>query len=418
MKILSIETSCDETAVSIVEAEGGISNPAFKVLGNALFSQITMHKEYGGVYPMLAKREHAKNLIPLLEKVLKESNLIPLAEQSSLRDFVSKENTEINWNEIKKILEKEDGLFESFKTCLENTKRPAVDVISVTSGPGLEPALWVGISFAKALGKLWNIPVIGTNHMEGHIASVLVKTEEFSIFNLQFSNDSNTIQFPALALLISGGHTELVEIEAWGKYKVIGETVDDAVGEAFDKVARLLGLPYPGGPEISKLAEYARGENIPHKAKLPRPMIHSKNLNFSFSGLKTAVLYYIRDNFHSKSQNMTEADKADLAREFEDAVVEVLLKKTEEALEEKGAKTLIVAGGVIANKMLRSAFLSLEEKFDGLSIKIPENSLATDNSVMIAMAGYINTTLHPELLSSTNDIIAQGNLKLGKLSLR
>ncbi len=392
MKILSIETSCDETAVSLVEAERGLESPSFKVLGNALFSQIAIHKEYGGVYPMLAKREHARNLTPLLEKVLKESNLI-----SNSQFLISKEKTE----EIRKILEREDGLFESFVDFLLKIQKPDVDVIAVTSGPGLEPALWVGISFAEALSKLWGVPVIGVNHMEGHIASVMIE-----------SKDEREVTFPAIAVLISGGHTEIVKIEDWGKYTILGSTVDDAVGEAFDKTARLLGLPYPGGPEISKLAQIARDENIPKKAKLPRPMLHSHNLNFSFSGLKTAVLYYIKDNFNGDSTTMTEDEKMDLAREFEDSVIEVLMEKTKEALEEHEAKTLIVAGGVIANKKLREYFTDFEKKYTNLVVKVPERELATDNSLMIASAAYINLSLYPKITKLPKKIIAKGNLIL------
>ena len=366
MRILSIETSCDETAVSIIEAEGGTESPTFKILGNALFSQVNTHREYGGVYPMLAKREHIKNLPPLLDNVLKQAGV-------------------------------------------NKTKKPDIDVIGVTSGPGLEPALWVGISFAENLAKLWGIPVVPINHMEGHVLSVLIE-----------NSDIKKVEFPALALLISGGHTELVSMKGWGKYEVIGETLDDAVGEAFDKVARMMGLPYPGGPEISKLAEKARENKLPAVAKLPRPMIHSDNLNFSFSGLKTAVLYYIRDNFGRPTSKteiegnkvLTTTAKADLAREFEDSVVDVLLHKTNKALEETGAKTLIVAGGVIANKKIRQVFTELIENNPDLVLKIPTNSLATDNSLMIAVATYFNVTLQPEILDRQIKIIANGNLRL------
>jgi N6-L-threonylcarbamoyladenine synthase len=391
MIILSIETSCDETAISIVEASGGLKSPVFKILGNTLFSQIDIHKEYGGVYPMLAKREHAKNLPILLKKVLTESSLYKKTETK---------HEEKTWKEVEEITNREEGLYNGLREALENIEKPLIDVISVTSGPGLEPALWVGISCAQALGKLWNIPVIGINHMEGHIASILIK-----------NNDAKEIIFPALALLISGGHTELIEISSWGKYKVIGQTRDDAVGEAFDKVARMLKLPYPGGPEISNLAEMARTENISHTAKFTRPMIHSKNLDFSFSGLKTSVLYYIRDNFKDNDLDLT--NKADIAREFEDTVVDVLLNKTEEALVQINAKTLIVAGGVIANKKLRDTFSSLTSSNNELLVKIPVKDLATDNSLMIASAAFINISLYPELLQTPKKIIASGNLKLG-----
>lgn len=389
MKILSIETSCDETAVSIVEASGNLESPSFTVLGNAIFSQIETHKQYGGVFPMMAKREHAKKLPVLLKKVLEQSNCY----------IESKPEYEDKWFEIEKILEREEGLYAGLKEIVNNIDAPKIDLISVTSGPGLEPALWVGISFAVALGKLWNLPVVPTNHMEGHIASVL-------------TNGSNKVNFPAIALLISGGHTEIVQIPKWGEYKIIGHTVDDAVGEAFDKVARLLGLAYPGGPEISKFAEIARLNNLPNIAKLPRPMLNSGNYNFSFSGLKTSVLYYIRDNFEGKSSKMSENEKADLAREFEDAVVEVLLKKISNFLDNNNAKTLIIAGGVIANKKIRESFTELTKRYNDLNIKIPSNELSTDNSVMIAFATYIKCLVFPEIVKENKKIIAEGNLKL------
>jgi N6-L-threonylcarbamoyladenine synthase len=389
MKILSIETSCDETAVSIVEASGDLDSPVFSILGNALFSQIELHKQYGGVFPMMAKREHAKKLPILLKEVLQQAKMY----------YESDKLVYCEWDNIEEILKREDGLFPDFKDLTEKIVKPDVDVISVTSGPGLEPALWVGISFAVALGKLWNIPVVPANHMEGHIASVL-------------TNGSNEVNFPAIALLISGGHTEIVQIPKWGEYKIIGHTVDDAVGEAFDKVARLLGLPYPGGPEISKLAEIARLNNLPNIAKLPRPMLNSGNYNFSFSGLKTSVLYYIRDNFEGKSSKMSENEKADLAREFEDAVVEVLIKKISNFLDNNNAKTLIIAGGVIANKKIRESFTELTKRYKDLNIKIPSNELSTDNSVMIAFATYIKYLVFPEIVKENKKIIAEGNLKL------
>ncbi len=389
MIILSIETSCDETAISIVEASGGLESPTFSVLGNALFSQIETHKQYGGVYPMLAKREHAKNLPLLLIQTLRQAGM---HKEGSVPDE--------NWQGIQEILKREEGLFVGLKEVIDNLEKPEIDIIAVTSGPGLEPALWVGISFAEALSKIWDIPVVPANHMEGHITSVLV------------GEDKNKIEFPALSLLISGGHTEIVEIENWGSYKIIGQTVDDAVGEAFDKVARLIGLPYPGGPEISKLASLARENNLLKKAVFPRPMIHSKDLNFSFSGLKTAVLYYVRDNFKGDATTLTSDDKSDIAREFEDAVVQVLTSKVDKILSEKDFKTLIIAGGVIANTRIKEAFRELKNKYPDLILKTPTKELSTDNSIMIASATYIKTLVFPDIISKKEKIIAQGNLKL------
>jgi N6-L-threonylcarbamoyladenine synthase len=402
MKILSIETSCDETAISIVEARGDIHNPSFTVCGNALYSQIELHREFGGVFPMLAKREHGKNFTPLLLQTLTEAQMNTKAD--------TEYSTE-TWDIMRLILEKEEGVYDIFRTGLEHLARPNIDVITVTAGPGLEPALWVGISCARALGALWGVPVIPVNHMEGHIASVLIENNH--------SQEKDTdlklghIEFPALALLISGGHTELVSMKEWGSYTVIGQTQDDAVGEAFDKVARLLGLPYPGGPEISKLAEKARQEHTVHRAQFPRPMITSNNLHFSFSGLKTSVLYYLRDTFDG-GKTLTEQDRMDIAREFEDSVVDVLLTKTKSALDTTGARTLVIAGGVIANKKIRETFQSLESEYADLKVRTPERSLATDNALMIACAGYINILLKPDLLTNPpQNIKAEGNLHLG-----
>ncbi len=356
MIILGIETSCDETAISVVRAEGEIEAPVFEVLGSSIQSQIDIHKEYGGVFPTLAKREHIRNLPIVYAEALKKSG-------------VSEEQ---------------------------------IDVIAVTVGPGLEPALWTGINFAKDLGIRCGKAVIPTNHMVGHIASVLLDKK---------------VEFPAIALLVSGGHTELVLLNNWVDKKKLGETLDDAVGEAFDKVARMLGLPYPGGPEISKLAEEARIQNISLEKKFPRPMMHSGDFNFSFSGLKTAVLYYLRDltslptmdplpsGIPSPDQGLPAMParqagegskggvsfqtKLAVAREFEDAVIETLLSKTQKAIDEYSPKSLIIGGGVIANKALRENFLKLKEKYSELEIFVPEKELTTDNATMIAMAGYI-----------------------------
>ena len=363
MIILGIETSCDETAISIVEACGTLKGLNFKVLGSTVHSQIDVHKEYGGVFPMLAKREHQKNLPAVLIETLRKA------------DFG---NELLGMN------------YESWGKRNPSEKFP-IDMIAVTVGPGLEPALWTGIEFAKKLGEKWNVSVIGANHMLGHIVSVL------------FSENSklSSLNFPAVALLISGGHTELVLLKNWIEIKKLGETQDDAVGEAFDKVARMLGLSYPGGPAISALAETARqARNVRSDVKFPRPMIHSKDFNFSFSGLKTAVLYYLRDN--------PGASKLAVAREFEDAVIETLLHKTKKAIDKYSPETLVVGGGVIANKALRENFLKLKEIYSGMEISIPEKSLSTDNATMIAAAGFI------EYLGRrpARELRAQGNLDI------
>lgn len=348
MITLGIETSCDETALCLLETRDNM----YRILGNIVHSQIESHKEFGGVVPMLAKREHIKNLPILYEKILKES-----------------------------------GISEKM-----------IDRIAVTQGPGLEPALWTGILFAQELGKKLSIPVAPMNHMEGHIvASLLLQSGSHKEFQ-----PLKTAEFPALAVLISGGHTEIVKIEKIGSYEVLGSTVDDAVGEAFDKVARMLNLSYPGGPEISKLAETARKENTPKKINLPRPMIHSKDLKFSFSGLKTAVLYALREiGIPTPEQIM------DIAREFEDAVTEVLISKTEQALEDHEAHTLIIGGGVIANTHIREAFEKLASKY-GILLYLPASGLSGDNALMIALCGSFPDTIKP----SSEGFKASGNLSL------
>ena len=391
MKILAIETSCDETAISILTAEGDESFATFTILGDNILSQVVLHQKYGGVYPSLAKREHAKNLVPILEQTLKDAeSYMPKASQVD----------EKLKQELKLLLTREPELFEQIIVFLENTQKPDFDTIVVTHGPGLEPALWVGINFAKALSRAWNIPTIHINHMEGHIFSGLLKKTEEEKYAIE------AVAFPVLALLISGGHTELVLMKNWGSYNIIGSTRDDAVGEAFDKVARLLSLPYPGGPQISKLAEEARNGNLSLEEPLPRPMLNSLNYDFSFSGLKTAVLYRVKDTV------LDDALKKKIAREFEESAVEVLTKKSLRAIEEYGVQTLVIGGGVSANTYLRSELKrEVEEKYPYLAFHIPEQNLTTDNAIMIGIAGYFKT-LSAEYTENTDEIIAIGNLKL------
>lgn len=399
MIILSIETSCDETAVSIIEATGDFPHATYKVLGNSLFSQVDIHREYGGVFPAVAKREHARTLVPMLTRALEEARLSKTTENS-----LSQERT----HEIHTILNREQGLGDALIEFFETHERPDIDLIAITTGPGLEPALWVGISFARALAYFWDIPAVPVNHMEGHVLSSI------------FTEDAiPQISFPALALLISGGHTELVLIKDWLEYQKIGETRDDAVGEAFDKVARMLGLPYPGGPEIGARAHKAREQNLPEFAKLPRPMIDFPDFDFSFSGLKTAVRYAIGDKVNAAgresalgykklSQDETEA----IARDFEDAVSEVLLKKTQRAIDMHGIQTLIVGGGVSANTNIRTTFTSFFEKeYPQLKVYFPPQKLSTDNSIMIALAGHAHAS-QAQNAQKFAEIKANGNLSL------
>jgi len=416
MRILAIETSCDETAIAIVEAnpieqrdERGTS---FAVLGNALLSQVEVHRQYGGVYPNLAKREHAKNLVPILEAALEEAELLREDAQA-----ISQETHDA----ITKLLEREPGLAEQFLEFIKETEPPVIDAIAVTAGPGLEPALWVGINFAKALALAWNKPLIAVNHMEGHILAALAEeaangpvstASPDTRLNLVISE----VKMPVLALLISGGHTELVVMREWLSYELIGQTRDDAVGEAFDKVARMLGLPYPGGPEISKLAEQARsnlanaanqqGSTLLRPFTLPRPMIHNDSCDFSFAGLKTAVRYLI-----AGVPELDDATRREIAHEFENAVAEVLWKKTERALEQTGAKTLVIGGGVSANTHIRRVFAeNVDTACLQVSLRIPTVALTTDNALMIAMAGYYRALNND--FADPDTLKADGNLRL------
>jgi len=276
MRILGLETSCDETGVALLDSETGL-------LGQALHSQIEMHRAYGGVVPELASRDHIRRVLPLLDGVLHDAKCT--AQQ--------------------------------------------IDAIAVTTGPGLAGALLVGASIAHALGYALDRPVVGVHHLEGHLLSPLLAEP--------------VPRFPFVALLVSGGHTQLMRVDDWGRYELLGETVDDAAGEAFDKTAQLLGLGYPGGPAVSRLAEFG----VAGALRLPRPMLGSGDLDFSFSGLKTAVLTAVR-----RQGNLCEQGRADIARAFVDAIVDVLAQKSRRALEATGLSRLVDAGGVGANEQL------------------------------------------------------------------
>ncbi len=392
MKILSIETSCDETAISILEATETMKSPVFKILSAVVHSQADLHAKWLGVVPNIAKREHAANLVPILNRALEEAG--------QLKKIETKITDKKIIQKTKKILEKEPGLADKFLDFVPTIKTPQIDAIAVTYGPGLEPALWTGINFAKALSLFWKINILPINHMEGHALSAILPDAALGV------KTKTKIQTPAMALLISGGHTEIVLIEDILKYKVIGQTRDDAVGEAFDKVARMLGLPYPGGPHISKLAEKFSGEK---KLKLPRPMINSGDLDFSFSGLKTSVLYKIKE-----LGELSEKTKAEFAHEFEESVIEVLTHKIRTALKKHKVKGLLIGGGVVANKKIRTAFQNLiSAEFPKIKLFIPHHSLSTDNATMIAIAGYLRWLKNKGKKSRPkNSLKAQGNLIL------
>ncbi len=357
MRILAIETSCDETGIAIVDGilkEDGIQ---FSVLSNTLLSQATLHAEFGGVYPNLAKREHIKNLPVLLKQTLTEAHL-------------------------------QDG-----KT---------VDGVAVTHGPGLEPALWSGIEFAKRIAISWDKPLLSINHMEGHLISSIVK-----------HGFLENVRFPVLALLISGGHTEFVLMSKWFSYTLLGKTLDDAVGEAFDKVARMLGLPYPGGPHISRMASEARrNPSTTTGLKLPRPMIGNQTCDMSFSGLKTAVLYALRDKGGIK--NLTINEQGEFAREFEDAVTEVFISKTRQALTQSKAKMFVIGGGVAANTHIRHSLEALiVNEFPDIALHLPELFITGDNAIMIAEVALLHLLREDwSLTRPQGEIRAIGNLSM------
>ncbi|OGY64144.1 MAG: tRNA (adenosine(37)-N6)-threonylcarbamoyltransferase complex transferase subunit TsaD [Candidatus Harrisonbacteria bacterium RIFCSPLOWO2_02_FULL_41_11] len=417
MKILAIETSCDETSIALVKCGGGLKSPKFQVLKNIVSSQIAVHRPFGGVVPNLAKREHLKNL----PKIFKTLNPKP-STSTSLR------------------LSEPNGL------------NP--DYIAATVGPGLEPALWTGINFTEELSKKLNKPLIGVNHMEGHLYSCFLPKKTAEISNSKFLiSKKNTktlypkpstlnpkIKFPAVALIVSGGHTILLNMKSITKWTKLGETLDDAAGEAFDKVARMLKLPYPGGPEIQKLA--ARGN--PDAIKFPRPLLNPKNVkdvyNFSFSGLKTSVLYYLRDhsqeNYSSLNPLRSSSDSlasprrlaqhsggrakpavevseknnflANVAASFQKAVIDVLTQKTLRAAKEFKAKSVLLCGGVSANRALRET-LKLTTFDLKLNFVVPDYEYNTDNAAMIAAAAYINLL---QKKKKGLQLVANGNLTL------
>ncbi len=444
MKLLAIETSCDETALAILEIKGTAKKPAFSVLSHNVASQIALHAQYGGVFPAMAKREHAKNIVPLFKKTLSETNLLsPLSKKqhTDKLQFVSM----LQSKKLEVLLEREKEMYAELVPLLSSIKKPKIDAIAVTTGPGLEPTLWVGINFARALSYIWDIPLVPVNHMEGHVLSFLAQQKKKVMTNTQAPKSKplefgvSDLEFPAISLLVSGGHTEIVLVKDWGKYKVIGKTKDDAVGEAFDKVARMLDLPYPGGPQISRLAEEARKnaeltrndteKNSSVSTKdyrlatsdfvLPRPMLHSGDFDFSYSGLKTAVLYYIRDLTGGNKRPLTDAEKSSIALEFENAAIEVLVKKTMKAMKKYGASTLLVGGGVAANSHLRNELARMCKEVntnthtDTYTVLFPTRELSTDNAIMIGLAGAMTYLKNKKGVSYTSKkLTANGNVSL------
>ena len=413
MIILGIETSCDETALALIETRSTGETFECRVISSLINSQADLHSPYGGVFPTLAKREHEKNLVPLLEKTLEQFEVFLSAHSS---EFVAHKDAYCTSADHSVLIEQfrsefaaqNADLFEAVAHAPFLAEKPLIDLIAVTEGPGLEPALWTGIVFAQMLSRIWNIPVIPINHMEGHVVGSLLQPDvPYGTWQTL-----KPLAIPTLALLISGGHTELVKVTEQlspsktprFSYSIIGQTKDDAVGEAFDKVARLLDLPYPGGPHVSKLAAEAREQKIQSEVKLPRPMIASKDLAFSFSGLKTAVLYAVREA--EKSGPLSDTFKQSLAREFEESITETIDAKLRKALEETGAQSIIIGGGVSANLFLREALQKTTTEY-GVELHLPSSHISGDNALMIALAGAFAGIV------PSNDIRANGTKRLG-----
>jgi N6-L-threonylcarbamoyladenine synthase len=327
MRVLGIETSCDETGVAIYDTDRGL-------LADALYSQVAMHAEFGGVVPELASRDHTRRLLPLIQQVLDEAGMA----------------------------------------------RSELDAIAYTAGPGLVGALMVGASTAHGMARALAIPVLGVHHMEGHLMAPML--------------EDSPPDFPFVALLVSGGHTQLVEVRGQGCYRLLGESVDDAAGEAFDKTAKMLGLAYPGGPQVARLAE----TGDPKRFRFPRPMTDRPGLDFSFSGLKTHTLTTLKQL--ERDGQLDEQARADVARAFEEAVVDTLVIKCRRALDDTGLKRLVMAGGVSANARLRERLAHEAEKRSA-QVYYPRGRFCTDNGAMIALAGA------RRLLAGERDAIGQ-----------
>lgn len=316
MRVLGIETSCDETGVAVYDSDGGL-------LAHALHSQIEIHAEYGGVVPELASRDHVRKALPLIREVFHQAQI----------------------------------------------SSESIDGVAYTAGPGLVGALLVGSAIGRSLAWAWQIPAVGVHHMEGHLLAPMLEKEPPG--------------FPFIAMLVSGGHTQLVKVDGIGRYRLLGESLDDAAGEAFDKTAKLLELPYPGGPELAKLAQ----DGDPKRYRFPRPMTDRPGLDFSFSGLKTFALNTQQAARREEGDPLPRQTLADIARAFEDAVVDTLMIKCRRAVRQTGVKTLVMAGGVSANRRLRECIGEMMEKEGGRAY-YPRPEFCTDNGAMIAYAGW------------------------------
>jgi len=349
MIILAVETSCDETSIAVLKIE----NRRLDILSNIVSSQVKLHAKYGGVFPSLAKREHQKNLPIILKKTIKKAD------------------------------------------------NPKIDIVAVINGPGLEICLWQGINFAKDLAKKLRRPLVPVNHIEAHIiANFISENSKFEIRNSNF--------FPAVCLVVSGGHTQLILMKDIGKYKLIGETRDDAAGECFDKAARILGLGYPGGPKVDAQAAKHQTQKPKYKINLPRPMIAAKNYDFSFSGLKTAVLY----DFKNRPLKIKKSPLyvKEMCFEVQQAIIDVLLRKTIKAAKDFKVKSIILGGGVAACQKLKERFKEkIEKEMPHTKYFVPDVKYCTDNALMVALTAYF----HRSRRTNWQKISADANLKIG-----
>ncbi|MFH1890834.1 MAG: tRNA (adenosine(37)-N6)-threonylcarbamoyltransferase complex transferase subunit TsaD [Candidatus Kuenenbacteria bacterium] len=392
MIILGIETSCDETAAAVLH----IKNGCFRVLSNVVSSSVELQAKYGGVVPEVAARKQVEYIIPVLGQALKEDTRYKIQDtknsQFSIPNF------------------------------------QFIDYIAVTNGPGLITSLRVGVEAGRTLSYVWNKPLILVDHLEGHIYANAISNFQFPISNKIPNNNFQKlreIKFPALILIVSGGHTQLVLMKDYLKYKIIGETKDDAAGEAFDKAAKMMNLGYPGGPEIARLAK--KGD--PLKIDMPRPMINSGDYNFSFSGIKTAVFYKMKErriNPHTKRSCMVDGFKSshqktfgvrikkqDMCASFQKACVEVLVSKTLKAAQEFKVKTILLGGGVAANERLRDLLKKeVSDRLDKVELFLPDIKMTGDNAVMIALAGYYK--IKAGKLNDWRKVKTDANLRLGR----
>ena len=458
MKILAIETSCDDTGVAVIEIKGQ-KQPYFNILSNVVSSQVEIHKKWGGVFPSLAKREHQKNIAPTLKEALKKAGLLfssssILSSDGHRRGGGMGATSPTKLKILNEILAREKNLYDDIIKFLEKYDKPKVDLIAVTVGPGLEPCLWQGVNFAKALSFYWGLPIIPVNHIEAHILANWLCAYQIGT-RLAPIRRAHKL-FPAVALVVSGGHTQIILMKNFGKYEILGETRDDAAGECFDKTAKILGIGYPGGPAIAEIAlqwksqaPITNNQTNPNfqtliskfGVKLPRPMLNTKDYDFSFSGLKTAVLcnFKSQPDYVKKDKNYL----IEMSREIQQAIIDVLIKKTIKAAKDYNIKTIILGGGVSANEELRKQFLqkiqkenlnhelyatnyppyqssphsskaSLRRKgMEGneLNLLAPLKNLCADNGAMIGVAGYFSWL--KKKIKPWQKIKADANLRIG-----